>query len=72
MEPYQLTNGTLVHVLVAGSSHKASRAGANGAAVEGVGVTHCALVAGVAHACIIEVAQQACGMRPWRKHVIYN
>lgn len=52
------TNRTLIHVLIAGSAHKASRAGADGAAIEGVGVTHCPFVAGVAHTCIVQVAQQ--------------
>lgn len=53
------TNGALVHVLVAGSAHKAGRAGADSAAVERVGVAHGALVAGVADAGVVQVAQHA-------------
>lgn len=52
------TNRTLIHVLIAGASYKAGRTGANGAAVKGVGVAHCPLVAGVTHTCIVKVAQQ--------------
>lgn len=52
----RLTNGTFIHVLVARASYKARRTGANGAAIQGVGVTHCSLIAGVAHARIVKVA----------------
>lgn len=57
----RLTNWTLIHVLVAGTSYKASRTGANCTTIKRVGVTHCALIAGVTHTCIIKVAQQTCG-----------
>lgn len=56
----RLTNRTLIHVLVAGTSYKASRTGANGAAIKWISVTHCPIVAGVTHTCIIKVAQQTC------------
>lgn len=52
------TNGTLVHVLVAGSAHEASGTGADGAPVQGVGVTHGALVTRVADARVVQVTQQ--------------
>lgn len=55
--PSTLTDGTLVHVLVASAPYKASRTGANGAAIKRVGVTHCAFVAGVTDTRVIEVAQ---------------
>lgn len=60
----RLTNRTLIHVLVAGTSYKASRTGANGTAIKGVSVTHCPLIAGVTHTCIIKVAQQTCRESP--------
>lgn len=53
------TDRTLVHVLVAGASDKASRTCANGAAIEWVGVAHRPLVAGVADTGVVEVAQKA-------------
>ena len=53
-----LTNGALIHVLVAGPSHKASRAGANGSAIQGVGVADRPLVTGVTNTGVIEVAQK--------------
>ena len=53
-----LTDGALVHVLVAGSSDEAGRAGADGSAIQGVGVTHGPLVTRVAHARIIQVTQE--------------
>lgn len=56
----RLTNGALVHVLVASTSYKASRTGANGTTVERVGVTHCTFVARVTDTRIIKVAQQTC------------
>lgn len=46
--------------MVAGTSYKASRTGANGTPIKGVGVTHCPLIAWVTHTCIIKVAQQTC------------
>lgn len=54
------TQSTLIHILAAGGSHVARGASADGLAVDRVGVTVGALVAGVADACIIEVAQQTC------------
>lgn len=48
----------LVHVLVAGPPHKTGGARADGAPVEGVGVTHGSFVARVADTGVIEVAQQ--------------
>lgn len=65
----RLTDRTLIHVLVAGTAYEASRTGANGTAVEGVGITNCALVAGVTHTCIIKVAKQTCGDSAERKHM---
>lgn len=56
-----LTNWTFIHVLVTGTSYKASRTGANGAAVKRVGVTHCPFIARVTHTCILKVAQQTYG-----------
>lgn len=56
-----LTNGALIHVLVASASYKASGTGANGTAVKRVGVTHSAFVARVTDTGIIQVAQQTCG-----------
>lgn len=57
----RLTDGALVHVLVASPAYKASRTGANGTSIQRVGVTHCAFVARVADTRVIEVAQQTCG-----------
>lgn len=56
-----LTNGTLIHVLVASTSYKASGTGANGTTIKRVGVTHGAFIARVTDAGIIQVAQQTCG-----------
>lgn len=55
-----LTNGTLIHVLVASTSYKASGTGANGTTIKRVGVTHGAFIARVTDAGIIQVAQQTC------------
>lgn len=55
-----LTDGALVHVLVAGSPGEARGAGADGTAVKGVGVAHRALVAGVTDAGVLQVAEQTC------------
>lgn len=52
------TNGTFIHVLVAGSTNKASRAGADGAAIQRVSVTHCPLIAGVTDTSIIQMTEQ--------------
>lgn len=60
-EREKLTNGALIHVLVASASYKASRTGANGTTIKRVGVTHSAFVARVADTGIIQVAQQTCG-----------
>lgn len=57
----RLTDRALVHVLVASTSDKAGRTGANGTSIQRVGVTHCAFVARVTDTRIIEVAQQTCG-----------
>lgn len=57
----RLTNGTLIHVLVASTSYKASRTGANGTTIKRVGVTHGAFIARVTDTGIIQVAQQTCG-----------
>lgn len=56
--PRELTQRALVHVLVAGWPHVPRRTRADGFAIDGVGVTVGALVAGVADAGIIQVAQQ--------------
>lgn len=53
------TQRALVHVLAAGRPRVPRGAGADGLAVHGVGVAVGALVAGVADAGIVEVAQQA-------------
>jgi len=53
-----LTQRALVHVLAAGWPRVPRRTRADGFAVDGVGVAVGALVAGVADAGIIEVAQQ--------------
>lgn len=53
------TQRALVHVLAAGRARVPRGAGADGLAVDGVGVTVGALVARVADAGVIEVAQQA-------------
>lgn len=53
-----LTQRALVHVLVAGWPHVPRRTRADGFAVDRVGVAVGALVAGVANAGVIEVAQQ--------------
>lgn len=53
-----LTDGALVHVLVACASDEAGGARADGSAVQGVGVTHRALVTGVTHTRVIQVAQE--------------
>lgn len=52
------TQSTLIHILAAGWPRVPRRASADGLAVDRVGVTVGALVAGVADACIVEVAQQ--------------
>ena len=52
------TQSTLIHVLAAGWPCVPRGAGADGFAVDRVGVTVGALVAGVADARIVEVAQQ--------------
>lgn len=52
------TDRALIHVLVAGTTYEAGRAGANGTAIERVCVTHCTLIAGVTHAGIVQMAQQ--------------
>lgn len=52
------TQSTLIHVLAAGWPRVPRGAGADGLAVDRVGVTVGALVAGVADARIVEVAQQ--------------
>lgn len=52
------TQSTLIHVLAAGWPRVPRGAGADGLAVDRVGVTVRALVAGVADARIVEVAQQ--------------
>ena len=54
------TNRTFIHVLVASTSHETSGTGANGTAIEGVGVTHSTLIAGVTHTSIVKVTQQTC------------
>lgn len=54
------TQSTLIHVLAAGWPCVPRGAGADGFAVDRVGVTVGALVAGVADARIVEVAQQTC------------
>lgn len=46
--------------MVAGSTNKASRAGANGAAIQRVSVTHCPLIAGVTDTSIIQMTEQTC------------
>lgn len=56
----RLTNGTLIHVLVASTSYKASGTGANGTTIKRVGVTNGAFIARVTNAGIIQVAQQTC------------
>lgn len=56
----KFTNGTFIHVLVAGSTNKASRAGADGAAVQRVSVTHCPLITGVTDTSIIQMTEQTC------------
>lgn len=53
------TQRALVHVLAAGRPRVPRGAGADGLAVHGVGVAVGALVAGVADAGVVEVAQQA-------------
>lgn len=65
----RLTNRTLIHVLVAGTSHKAGRTGADSAAIKGVGITNRTLVARVTHTCIVEVAQQTCEDSAKRIHM---
>lgn len=57
------TDGTLIHVLVAGSPDEASGACADGTAVQRVGVTHCTFIAWVTDAGIIQVAQQTCSQK---------
>lgn len=54
------SDGTLVHVLVAGSSYKASGTGANGPTVQRVRVTHSTFVTRVTDTGIIQVTQQTC------------
>lgn len=54
------TNGTLVHVLVAGAAHKASRTSANGPTVQRVRVTNSSFVTGVTDTGIVQVTQQTC------------
>lgn len=56
----KLTKGTLVYVQVAGRACVAGRTGADCLAVDWIGVTVGALLAGVADAGVIEVAQQTC------------
>lgn len=46
--------------MVAGSTNKASRAGADGAAVQRVSVTHGTLITGVADTSIIQMTEQTC------------
>lgn len=57
----RLTNGTLIHVLVASTAYEASGTGANGTTIKRVGVTHGAFIARVTDTGIIQVAQQTCG-----------
>lgn len=52
------TQSTLVHVLAAGWPRVPRGASADGLAIDRVGVAVGALVAGVADACVVEVAQQ--------------
>lgn len=52
------TQSTLIHVLAAGWPRVPRGASADGLAVDRIGVAVGALVAGVADACIVEVAQQ--------------
>lgn len=54
------TQSTLVHVLAAGWPRVPRGASADGLAIDRVGVAVGALVAGVADACVVEVAQQTC------------
>lgn len=51
-------NGTLIHILVAGSTHKASGAGTDGTAIQRVGVTNRALIAWVTDAGVIQMTEQ--------------
>lgn len=46
--------------MVAGSANKASRAGANGTAVQRVSVTHGPLITGVTDTSIIQMTEQTC------------
>lgn len=52
------TQSTFIHVLAAGWPRVPGGASADGLAIDRVGVTVGSLVAGVADACIVEVAQQ--------------
>lgn len=52
------TNGTFIHVLVAGTTNKASRAGADCPAIQWVSVTYCTLIAGVTDTSIIQMTEQ--------------
>lgn len=54
------SNGALIHVLVTGSSHKASGTGADGPTVQRVSVTHRTFVTGVTDTGIIQMTQQTC------------
>lgn len=54
------TQSTFIHVLAAGWPRVPRGASADGLAVHRIGVAVGALVAGVADACVVEVAQQTC------------
>lgn len=58
--PVPLTDGTLVHVLIARATREARGTGANGPAVHGVGVTNGIFMAWIADAGVIQVAEEAC------------
>lgn len=54
------TQGALIDVLAAGGAHVPRRTGADGLAIDGVGVAVGALLAGVANAGVVQVTQQTC------------
>ena len=60
------TDRALVHVLVAGSPDEAGGTGADGPAIQRVGITHCTLVTGITDTCVIQVTQQTCRHRAQR------
>lgn len=53
-------HGALIHVFCTVGPFVALWAGANVLPIQGVGITQCPLVAGIADACIIQVTQETC------------